>query len=264
MAGRFKQNRRQAKAEALLRRTPCANGHGPPAVGKTGERTSSCVFCTRAAAALLIGASASAALVKPSLRPDLRMPPAGEGVAAVSAGPVIQSDEPPPPLPDYDQPPMPAFGYIWTPGYWAWNNDDYYWVPGVWVEPPQPGLLWTPAIGRSSAASTYFHRGYWAPHVGFYGGVNYGYGYNGLGYEGGRWENGRFYYNTTVNNFGCVRVEQRLQPAGDGSARGREGELQRRPWRQSAEADAGAGAVDDGAAHSGRPRLSSTSSERPA
>ena len=25
------------------------------------------------------------------------------------------------PLPDYDQPPAPGDGYIWTPGYWAWG-----------------------------------------------------------------------------------------------------------------------------------------------
>ena len=43
-------------------------------------------------------------------------------------------------------------------------------------------------------------------HVGFYGGVNYGFGYGGSGYEGGRWDNGQFAYNRTVNNFGSVRV----------------------------------------------------------
>jgi hypothetical protein len=25
-----------------------------------------------------------------------------------------------------------------------------------------------------------FHRGYWGRHVGYYGGVNYGYGYGGI------------------------------------------------------------------------------------
>ncbi len=49
--------------------------------------------------------------------------------------------------------PVPGPGYVWTPGYWAYNNVDYYWVPGTWVEPPQIGYLWTPA---------FFHRGYWA------------------------------------------------------------------------------------------------------
>ncbi len=51
-----------------------------------------------------------------------------------------------------------------------------------------------------------WNAGYWGPHVGFYGGVNYGYGYGGIGYEGGRWDNGVFIYNRTVNNFGNVTI----------------------------------------------------------
>jgi hypothetical protein len=43
-------------------------------------------------------------------------------------------------------------------------------------------------------------------HIGFYGGVNYGYGYGGAGYEGGYWNNGVFAYNRTVNNFGGVHI----------------------------------------------------------
>ena len=40
----------------------------------------------------------------------------------------------PPALPVYVQPPCPAEGYIWTPGYWAYdpNFGDYYRVPGTW------------------------------------------------------------------------------------------------------------------------------------
>src|SRR6516162_7444712 len=34
-------------------------------------------------------------------------------------GAAIAVDVAPPPLPVYDQPPIPAPGYIWTPGYWA-------------------------------------------------------------------------------------------------------------------------------------------------
>ena len=45
-----------------------------------------------------------------------------------------------------------------------------------------------------------FHEGYWGPQVGFYGGINYGFGYGGFGYEGGRWEGGHFSYNTYVNH----------------------------------------------------------------
>ena len=29
--------------------------------------------------------------------------------------------------------------------------------------------------------------GYWGPHVGYYGGVNYGFGYMGVGFAGGAW-----------------------------------------------------------------------------
>src|ERR1700760_4687501 len=51
----------------------------------------------------------------------------------------------PPPIPVYAQPPIPGDGYLWTPGYWAWDAaTGYYWVPGTWVRPPAVGLLWTP------------------------------------------------------------------------------------------------------------------------
>ena len=43
-----------------------------------------------------------------------------------------------------------------------------------------------------------FHAGYWGPHIGFYGGVNYGYGYGGVGFAGGRWVGNSFAYNTAV------------------------------------------------------------------
>ena len=41
---------------------------------------------------------------------------------------------------------------------------------------------------------------YWGLSVGFYGGINYGFGYFGNGYEGGRWDHGHFFYNTSYNN----------------------------------------------------------------
>src|SRR5881398_3184952 len=70
----------------------------------------------------------------------------------------------PPPIPIYEQPYAPAEGYIWTPGYWAYDTD-YYWVPGIWVPPPRVGFLWTP--------------GYW-------------------GYYGSKWVGNTFRYNTAV------------------------------------------------------------------
>jgi len=106
----------------------------------------------------------------------------------------------PPVLPVYVQPVCPTEGYIWTPGYWAYGPDGYFWVPGTWVEPPQVGVLWTPGYWGWGGDAYLWHAGYWGPHVGFYGGVNYGFGYVGVGYVGGRWDNGRFAYNTAINN----------------------------------------------------------------
>jgi hypothetical protein len=110
----------------------------------------------------------------------------------------------PPPLPYYDQPAIPGEGYLWTPGYWAWSpeDDDYYWVPGTWVLPPEAGLLWTPGYWAYNNLGYVWSGGYWARQVGFYGGLNYGYGYNGVGYQGGRWEGGRLRYNLGANNLG--------------------------------------------------------------
>jgi hypothetical protein len=113
----------------------------------------------------------------------------------------------PPELPVYEQPPLPAPGYLWTPGYWAYGDEGYYWVPGTWVQPPQPGLLWTPGYWGFNNGAYVFNEGYWGPHVGFYGGINYGFGYNGLGFFGGEWRGGVFAYNqAAVANFGGVHV----------------------------------------------------------
>jgi YXWGXW repeat-containing protein len=104
----------------------------------------------------------------------------------------------PPTLPTLEQPPCPADGYIWTPGYWAYGAGGYYWVPGAWVWPPQIGLLWTPPWWGFNNGAYVFHAGYWGPSVGYYGGINYGHGYFGHDYWGGRWEGNVFRYNTAV------------------------------------------------------------------
>ncbi|MEO6925283.1 MAG: hypothetical protein ABI129_01340 [Rhodanobacter sp.] len=115
------------------------------------------------------------------------------------AGVFVSINIAPPMLPVYEQPMIPGDGYIWTPGYWAWSGDGYYWVPGTWVQPPFIGGLWTPGYWGWGGGVYEFHRGYWGRHVGFYGGIDYGYGYGGNGYEGGYWRDGGFYYNRSVN-----------------------------------------------------------------
>jgi hypothetical protein len=113
----------------------------------------------------------------------------------------------PPPLPVYVQPACPDVGYVWTPGYWAWDTDanDYYWVPGAWVLAPEVGLLWTPGWWGWQDNAYCFHDGYWGRNIGFYGGINYGYGYYGHGYNGGYWRGSHFYYNRSVNNVTNIR-----------------------------------------------------------
>ena len=108
----------------------------------------------------------------------------------------------PPPLPVYVQPPCVQAGYMWTPGYWAWGDDGYFWVPGTWVPAPSAGLLWTPGYWGWNNGFFAWNAGYWGPQVGFYGGVNYGFGYGGMGFGGGEWRGGNFFYNTAVVNVG--------------------------------------------------------------
>jgi hypothetical protein len=108
----------------------------------------------------------------------------------------------PPAIPVYEQPPCPVEGFLWTPGYWGYGRAGYFWVPGVWVVPPRPGLLWTPGYWGFVGGVYRWHAGYWGPHVGFYGGINYGFGYDGVGFYGGRWEGGVFRYNTAVTHVG--------------------------------------------------------------
>jgi hypothetical protein len=128
--------------------------------------------------------------------------------AQISIGFDIRIGYAPPPLPVYTPPPLPAPDYMWVPGHWAWSDwiDDYYWVQGYWIQPPQPGLLWTPAWWGWDHGAFLYHEGYWGHQVGWYGGINYGFGYQGHGWDGGHWDGGHISYNTAVVNVTNVHV----------------------------------------------------------
>jgi hypothetical protein len=134
----------------------------------------------------------------------LSMQPAAQAQIGIGIG--ISVHVAPPPLPVYVQPPIPAEGYLWNPGYWGYGDAGYYWVPGVWAQPPSVGVLWTPPYWGFAGGAYGFHAGYWGPHVGFYGGVNYGFGFGGIGFSGGAWHGGAFAYNSAVANFGGVHI----------------------------------------------------------
>jgi len=126
--------------------------------------------------------------------------------ASAFAGVFISVGFAPPVLPVYEQPPCPEPGLVWTPGYWAYGPDGYYWVPGAWVPAPYEGALWTPGYWGWSDNLYLWHAGYWGRHVGYYGGVNYGFGYMGVGFAGGLWRGHDFVYNTAVVRVDNVHV----------------------------------------------------------
>ena len=117
-----------------------------------------------------------------------------------------EAPAPPPPLPEYSQPECPGENYMWTPGYWAYSTGGYYWTPGAWVAAPYIGALWTPPWWGYSGNNYIWHAGYWGPYVGFYGGIDYGFGYTGRGFYGGYWQGGAFNYNRTVMNVNTTVV----------------------------------------------------------
>ncbi len=122
--------------------------------------------------------------------------------AAPQAGAPQGIQQAPPAIPDYTQPPAPGDGYIWTPGYWAWNGYGYVWVQGAWVAAPYVGALWTPGYWGWGYGGYFWNAGYWGPYVGYYGGINYGFGYFGIGFYGGYWGGGHFWYNTNYCHLG--------------------------------------------------------------
>ena len=76
--------------------------------------------------------------------------------AAASRKSAYRSSFAPPALPVYEQPLCPGEGYLWTPGYWAYDNDygDYYWVPGTWVMAPEVACSGLQPTGVGAARTT--------------------------------------------------------------------------------------------------------------
>jgi hypothetical protein len=64
---------------------------------------------------------------------------------------------PPPPPPVMYAPPMPAPGYVWVPGYYAYSANRYVWNAGYWSRPPHPRAKWV--VPRYKKGR--YQNGYW-------------------------------------------------------------------------------------------------------
>jgi hypothetical protein len=66
-----------------------------------------------------------------------------------------------PPQPMYEPIPMMAPGYVWAPGYWAWNNDRHIWMHGRAIV-QRTGYRWEPDRWEQRGNGYYRHPGNWA------------------------------------------------------------------------------------------------------
>ena len=111
----------------------------------------------------------------------------------------ISAEEAPPPLPEYDQPPIPAPGYIWTPGYWAGTTSI---IIGCRVAGGAAGgghLLDASLLGLLQR-SLLFIGGYWGSASVSTGASTMAMVMAAVASRAARWDHGAFYYNRAVTN----------------------------------------------------------------
>ena len=82
----------------------------------------------------------------------------------VQAG-LVAPDEPPPnieEIPPADRP--EGEGFVWVPGYWAWDTDrkGYIWVSACWRAAP-PNRAWVPGYWTREPDGWEWVAGFWAP-----------------------------------------------------------------------------------------------------
>lgn len=69
-----------------------------------------------------------------------------------------------PPAPRHERMPPPRHGYLWTPGYWAWNPHlrRHVWVGGRWLR-ARPGYRYMPPHWNpGTRGHWHFRGGYWS------------------------------------------------------------------------------------------------------
>lgn len=66
----------------------------------------------------------------------------------------------------YEVVPVMAPGYIWVPGYWAWNVDRHVWIRGRTIV-QRVGYRWEPDRWEQRDRNYYRHPGRWERDAGF-------------------------------------------------------------------------------------------------
>ena len=66
----------------------------------------------------------------------------------------------PPPLRE-EVVPAPRHGYVWAPGYWAWDHNKYAWRTGTWMH-ERPHQHWVAHNWEHRGEHYYFSTGHWA------------------------------------------------------------------------------------------------------
>jgi len=88
------------------------------------------------------------------------LPVAGNARTDVSVG--INLGPPPAPV-VVAPPPAPYPGYVWAPGYWAWDGYRHVWVEGRWLA-PRAGYYWVSPHWERRGPNWFFVEGRWAAH----------------------------------------------------------------------------------------------------
>ena len=65
-----------------------------------------------------------------------------------------------PPAPRYEVVPAARPGYVWQPGYWAWNDHRHVWRKGHWVR-ERKGYYWHPSRWEQRDGRWHFQNGRW-------------------------------------------------------------------------------------------------------
>ena len=65
-----------------------------------------------------------------------------------------------PPAPRYEVVPAPRHGYVWAPGYWAWDGRRHVWRSGSWMK-ERHGEHWVAHNWEQRGDRWYFHGGHW-------------------------------------------------------------------------------------------------------